>query len=120
MLGEKQRIEGKGATLVFIGNGSPTNAAEFKADYRVDAPVYVDPSLRAYRALGLRPKGGLLKALKSAPRALAAGHLQGRVKGDAMQVGGVFVVDTSGAILFEHKGEAAGDHPSPEDILAAL
>jgi hypothetical protein len=118
--GEKQRIEAKGAQLFFVGNGSPTNAAEFRQAFRIDAPVYVDPSLRSYRALGLRASGSMWKALKAVPRAMAAGFGQGLTKGDTMQLGGVFVVAPGGEVLFQYVSEAAGDHPSVDAIVESL
>lgn len=116
----KDQVEGLGARIVFVGNGSAQMAKAFQEDFKVTAPVYTDPSLGAYRALGFRKGGSVLKALKAAPRALFGGHLQGRVQGDAMQLGGVFVVDRGGQVLYEHKSDAAGDHPPNDAILAAL
>jgi peroxiredoxin len=118
--GEKKRIEDRGARLVFIGNGSPLMAQDFREQFAIEAPLYVDPSLVTYRALGLHAKGSLLKAMKAVPRALLAGHTQGLVKGDAMQLGGVFVVAPGGRVLFEQRSETAGDHADPRAILAAL
>jgi hypothetical protein len=105
---------------VFIGNGSPLMAQDFREQFGIDAPLYVDPSLATYRALGLHAKGSLLKAMKAVPRALLAGHTQGLVKGDAMQLGGVFVVAPGGRVLFEQRSETAGDHADPRAILDAL
>lgn len=118
--GEKKRIEALGARLVFVGNGSPSMAQDFREQFAIEAPLYVDPSLTTYRALGLHAKGSLLKAMKSVPRALLAGHTQGLVKGDAMQLGGVFVVAPGGRVLFEQRSETAGDHADPSAILEAL
>jgi len=118
--GERKRFEERGARLVFVGNGSPTMAKEFRDQFGIEEPIYVDPSLRAYQALGLRSKGSILKALAATPRALLGGHLQGLTKGDQNQLGGVFVIDRSGDVLFEQRSEYAGDHASVEAIVAAL
>lgn len=120
MHGVKDRIEAKGAKLVFVGNGAPHMAKAFQEDYGITSPLFTDPSLAAYRALGLRKSGKVLQALKAVPRAMLAGYFQGKTQGDAMQIGGVFVVDRTGDVVFEYKSEAAGDHPPTDAILAAL
>jgi peroxiredoxin len=118
--GENKQIEARGARLVFVGNGSTLMAQDFREQFAIQAPLYVDPSLATYRALGLHARGSLLKAMKAVPRALFAGHRQGLIKGDAMQLGGVFVVAQDGRVLFEQRSETAGDHADPRAILDAL
>lgn len=118
--GERKQFEERGAQLVFVGNGSPTMAKEFRDQFGIEEPIYIDPSLRTHQALGLRPKGPVLKALAAVPRALAGGHLQGLTKGDQNQLGGAFVIDRTGVVLFEHRSEHAGDHPRVEELVAAL
>jgi peroxiredoxin len=118
--GVRDQIEAKGAQLVFVGNGAPHMAKAFQEDYGITSQLFTDPSLAAYRALGLRKTGKILKALAAAPRAMMAGFFQGKTQGDAMQIGGVFVVDKRGDVVFAHKSDAAGDHPSTDAILAAL
>ena len=117
--GVTDRIEQKGARVIFIGNGTPAMATMFKEDFAVRSPLYTDPSLEVYEAAQLkRGLGSVLRAIKNVPRALTKGHMQGRTQGDALQQGGVLIVDTSGAIRYRYTSEVGGDHPDLEDVIA--
>ncbi len=119
--GVTDRIEAKGAAVVFIGNGTPAMAAMFKEDFDVRSPLYTDPSLAVFKAAEMkRGLGKLWKSVFYAPRALAGGHLQGRTQGDAAQQGGVLVVDRQGEVLYRFASDAPGVHANLEDVIAAI
>lgn len=116
-------IRARGAELVVVGNGAAHFAAAFRDDLHLDAPLLVDPELRAYRAAGLRR--GRVELLSPrlplhALRALAAGHRQTAVQGDPWQLGGVLVIRPGGALAYRHASREAGDHAPIGEILAAL
>lgn len=102
-----------------VGNGRPQQAAAFRRRERVDFPLLLDPELRAYTAAGLGRgiAGGrsLARVWHHLRRALRAGMRQGRVQGDAWQLGGVFVL-RSGETLFAHASREPGD-PAPLDAV---
>ncbi|MEM9491694.1 MAG: peroxiredoxin-like family protein, partial [Myxococcota bacterium] len=107
----KRDIEQTGARLIVIGNGQASFIAGFRERTEYDGLLYTDPSRRAYKALGLRRGLKTLK-LRSAARAVGAfrkGFRQVGVQGDAMQQGGVFVVDTEGRSVFQYRSSYAGD-----------
>lgn len=113
----------RGAELVVVGCGDARFAAAFREDMRLDVPLLVDPELRAYRAAGLRR--GRVELLSPrmplhALRALRSGERQRGVQGDPWQLGGVFVLERGGALLYRHASREAGDHAPFEEILAAL
>jgi hypothetical protein len=117
------QIRGRGAELVVIGSGLPMFAQAFREEHQLDFPLLVDPELQAYAAAGLRRdvRSTLnLKVLRNSLRALRGGHRQGKTQGDPWQQGGVFVVTPTGDVLFQHISQAAGDHPDPARIVAAL
>lgn len=123
MRGEVDRIRSAGAELVVVGNGQPWQAEAFRKQMKLDAPVFVDPSLEAYKAAGLRRGArGLLgvSVLGNAVRALRDGHRQGAVQGDAWQLGGVLVVRPDGSVPFAHVHQKAGELTAADDVLAAL
>lgn len=116
-------IRERGAELVLVGNGSAHFAASFREDFGLDGPLLIDPELRAYRAAGLRR--GRVELLSprvplNAFRAWRRGARQGRVQGDAFQLGGVFVIHPGGRITFRDVSREAGDHPSIDAVLEAL
>jgi peroxiredoxin len=122
--GERKRIRAAGAELHLIGNGNRHFAKGFRKQFGISSPLWIDTELESYAALGLK-RGffatlGNPSTLRNAARALGAGFRQGRTQGDALQLGGVYVVRPGGAIAFEHRSQAAGDHPSPDRVLASL
>lgn len=117
------RIRAAGADVALVGSGTPDQAEMFRADYGLPFPVYVDPSLRAFRVAGL--ERGVSRTLGPASvaaglRAFRAGYRQGRTEGDPWQLGGAVVVGPGHKVFYAYRSAAAGDHPDPEDLIAAL
>jgi peroxiredoxin len=79
---DRAKYEKGGAKIIFVGNGIPLFIKTFKEDLKIqDAPVYTDPSLASFRAVGF--KRGFLAALgpKSSllgRKLLKEGHVQGQ------------------------------------------
>jgi hypothetical protein len=118
-----EEIRGRGADVAVVGSGTPDQAEAFRQEFQVPFPVYVDPSLRAYRAGRFRR--GVARTLGPAAlaagfRAFRSGFRQGRTQGDPWQLGGVVVLGPGNKVHFEHRSAAAGDHADPDEILAAL
>lgn len=108
------RIHGAGAELVVVGNGTPEQARWFIEDFHMDTPVFTDPTLGLYRAVGARRGVRLSKLprlLGNTVRAMSKGHFQTRVLGDGRQLGGVFVIMPSGALAYRYLSEAAWRSP---------
>ena len=123
LCGIRQDIEAAGATLVFIGNGEPAFAREFKDSFAPDCVVLTDPSTASYAVLGA--KRGIWASLspRSWPagiRAMRAGFRQTRTRGRARLLGGVAILDSSGKVRWRYLSRFAGDHPGPAELLAAL
>ena len=120
----REEIHARGAELVIIGNGAPNFARAFREDLGITTPLFTDPSLTTYRLLEFKRgvTGTLLspKVWANAARALSGGFRQGRVKGDAWQLGGVLVVRPDGSVIYRYASAAAGDHPPVSEILRAL
>jgi hypothetical protein len=120
----RDEIHAQGAELLIIGNGAPNFARAFREDLGITTPLYTDPSLATYRLLEF--KRGVMSAILSletfgsAVRALRQGFRQGRVRGDAWQLGGVLVVRSDGTLAYRYASAVAGDHPPVADVLGAL
>ena len=121
---ERAGIEKRGARLAFVGNGNRHFARGFRDQFGITADVYVDTTRASYGALGFRRAGlgprAMLTTARAGVRALRAGFSQGRVQGDALQLGGVLAVDPGGIVRYRYVSGAAGDHPATADVLAAL
>jgi peroxiredoxin len=120
---QRPRIRDLGAELIVVGNGRPEHARDFKEQHGLTFPLLVDPDLEAYAAAGLRRdlrSTFNLRTVGNAVRALRGGHRQTSVQGDPWQQGGAFVITPDGRVVYEQISRAAGDHPDPAEIIAAL
>lgn len=123
MRDEIPHIRALGAELVVVGSGQPEQARDFKAQYALDVPLLVDPSLETYTVAGMRRGIGAtfsLRGVGHAVRALKSGARQGKVQGDPWQQGGALIITPAGELVYQYTSEVAGDHPDPREILAAL
>lgn len=117
----KDAIERLGARLIFIGNGNPEHARNFRRRTGAEN-VYTDPARLAYRAFGMRHSklGSMgLRAARSTLRAFRSGFKQGPFEGDPWQLGGVCVVQRK-FVLYGYWSEYAGDKAPVDKVLAAL
>ncbi len=122
----KDQLDNAGVGLVAIGSGKPAQAKEFVALFSFEGEMYVDPSLKTYKAFKL--VRGLWRTLGPASigrgmTAMKAGFRQGKNAGDLWQQGGMFVIGPSDQLgnqmLFQHRNQAAGDHADLNAVLTA-
>jgi hypothetical protein len=123
MCAAKAEIVSLGADLVFVGNGTPSQARDFQQQFAPEDTVLTDPDLRTYGIIGAR--GGVLntvgpRAWRAGLRALRRGARQTRVKGHPFQQGGVLVIGPGDRVLYTYISKAAGDHAPVTDVLATL
>jgi len=52
--------------------------------------------------------------------AMVGGHSLGTPQGDVRQLPGVFIINTTGEIVYSHFSRNPADHPDAETIIAAL
>ncbi|HUS27110.1 MAG TPA: peroxiredoxin-like family protein [Kofleriaceae bacterium] len=117
------KIQGAGAELYVIGNGTPSFIEGFREQTKYDGPLYTDPSLEVYKAAELKrgvTKVLNIKAALPTLKAFAKGGKQGLTQGDAWQQGGVVVVASDGSVKWQHASGYPGDNASVEQIVRAL
>jgi peroxiredoxin len=121
---DRQKYEGSGAKIVFIGNGTPHFIQVFKEDLGIsDATIFTDPSLECFRAAGF--KRGFLVSLgiRSIANGLGMfmkGSKQGpytKATGDLWQLGGVLVVKSTGVVAYHYISEALGDYAPEGEVI---
>jgi hypothetical protein len=116
-------IQAAGAHVVIVGNGTAEQAAQFSQDVAPGLPIYTDPTLQVYHALGARRNLWSNLHPRVFIRAFQArrqGHRQTGVQGDAWQQGGVFLIRPDGTLPYVYQARYAGDHPEPTAVLAAV
>ena len=106
-----------------VGSAPPEAIPGFRTVTGYAGPLLVDPSLLAFKAAGLAYGKARTYDLRAVPRAvvaLLAGFRQGARRGQVFQQGGTFVLGPGEKVRFEWRDRFPGDHPSMEDVLAAL
>ncbi len=121
----REEFEGAGAKLVLIGQATPRQAAHFRRKLDVDLPVLADEERRTYKLAGLKRASvsellGPRSVLSGVKHGARSGVMQGRIVGDAAQLGGAMVIGPGDEVLFEQRQRNAGDTIEPADLLAAL
>ncbi len=113
----------KHARLVVIGSGDVSHLKELRDVTGYQGELLTDPSRQSFRLLGFTSGvGGLMgmKAIGRGFRALRAGFAPGAIQGSALQLGGAIIMNPDGTIRYLYKSREAGDHPSVQEMLAAL
>jgi hypothetical protein len=121
-------IEAAGGSLTFVGQATPRHAAHFRRRFASDIQILADEERETYKAMGLKrgsagqligPKS-VLKGLGRAASGATKGVTQGRVIGDAAQLGGTFIVLPSGEIAWSYIAKDASDNATADQIVEAL
>jgi peroxiredoxin len=120
---EQDALRNAGIDVVLVSSGTTAQAEVFRRDYRVPFTVICDPERVLFKKYSLREM--TLRDYLS-PRmwvksiqvmAQGYGHKSG--EGSEAQLGGVFIIETSGKVAYAHIAADAADHPSPHEILQA-
>ena len=120
----RERFEQAGVRLVLIGQATPRQAAHFRRKLDIDLPLLADESRATYKAAGWR-KGSMAQLLgpksviAGAKHTARSGVMQGKVIGDAAQLGGAIIVQPDGSVSFSRRQEHAGDTIEVDELLAA-
>ncbi|MFO0877496.1 MAG: peroxiredoxin-like family protein [Gemmataceae bacterium] len=121
-----QEIQQAGACVVAITFAEPLMLKLFTDEGHYPFPVLGDPSRSVYRAFGLQRAtwGRILH-----PRVIL-GYLgflfrgwaprRGRRGEDYLQLGGDFLLDSSGKVVFAHRSEDPTDRPSIDLLLREI
>lgn len=124
MNGAHEEIEASGARLVLIGQATPKHAAHYKRRFAPDLEILADEKRESYKAMGL-PRAGATQLI--GPKSLAKGLARGasgvgvgRVIGDVQQLGGTFIIDQNGEVLWSYVMQDASDIPSIDELREAL
>jgi hypothetical protein len=97
-------------------------AQQFRAEFAITSPIWVDPKRQSYKALGMRRLASwwrLPQVIQNGLRAKRKGFTQKEILGDALQNGGVLVVKKGGGVVYSQRQTEAGDMAPMADVLAA-
>ena len=99
-------------------------AADFREKQGIQFPLLVDRTKETYRALEMK-RGTLWDVMGPHnwlryAKGLVSGHGVDTPKQDALQMGGVVVIDRGGAVTYEFRASASSDNPPVDELLDAL
>lgn len=120
---EQNALIDAGIDVVLVSSGTSAQAETFRHDYKVPFTIVCDPDCTLFKKYGLREMSlrGYLSPRMHAKtiHVLAQGYGHKFGEGSEAQLGGVFIIDTSGKVRFDHIATDPADHPSPQDIIQA-
>jgi hypothetical protein len=113
-----------GAVVLGVSFEEPSVIARFAARESLPYPILSDPVRRAYRVFGLERAETAQVWSHNALRTYARGLLRGRLprlpRADITQLGGDFVLDGHGRMVYEYRSEESADRPAIESLLDAV
>lgn len=121
---EKALYEAAGLQIVLIGLGVPEKAREFRDALALPFRVLCDPEKASYQAFGLLRRLNLLREVNP----LSAWHFVANAtrygvagtKQDMLQLGGVFIVDSSSTVRYVFESVRASEQPNTADVLRSM
>ena len=126
MAAAREEFAARGCSVVAVCQAKPELMAAFLARRPWDVPVVTDPDRVAYRAFGLERTGWLTffrpKVLLGYLRGLLRGYgLKKPVTGeDVRQLGGDFLLDRAGNVVWAYRSADPTDRPATTAVLAAI
>lgn len=110
--------------LVFVGAGSPEEAERLRSQLGSPHRFVCDPERKLFHAFGLIEAGGMQllgpSVLLGGLRAALKGHLLQAPPTNPRQLGGAFVLDASGKVLWAHRARHAADNASARTLQNEL
>jgi hypothetical protein len=111
--------------LVLIGQATPRHAAHFRRSMKIGLPVLADEDRVTYRMAGAKRASiaallGPRVVAKGMRASLRSGVVQGRIVGDAAQLGGAMIVRPDGTVAWKSMAEDAADNSSAAELLDQL
>ena len=119
----KELLDERNVQVLTITFGTLKQAERWVEETSSPFPMLLDPERNVYRDYGLRSsilKVYSLKMVLVYFKLLRQGRKLRPVQGDPHQLGGDFLIDSVGRVLFAHPSEDPSDRPSVETILGVL
>ena len=121
----REQFERADLDLVMIGQASPRQAKHFQRKLDLDGQtILADGDRKTYKLAGFRRASasqllGPRSVLSGVKHSARSGVVQGRVVGDAAQLGGAMIVQPDGTVTLHQASKHAGDTIAVDELLAA-
>jgi len=117
---------GDNTDVVLVTFTEPANLESYSRHNRLDFPILMDSNRDAYRSFGLG-RGSVWRiygwrAIRRYIGILKSDGFKGlgRPTEDTLQLGGDFIVDTDGNLIYGFWGAGPDDRPSADDLISVL
>jgi len=117
---------GDNTDVVLVTFTGPANLDSYSRDNKLDFPILIDANRDAYRSFGLG-RGSIWRiygwrAMHRYLEIFKSDRLKGlrRPTEDTLQLGGDFIVDPDGNLLYGFWGDGPDDRPSVDELIGAL
>lgn len=119
-----EEIERTGGGVAAIGMGRVEMAAHFRDEFEIPFPLLVDADASSYRLLEMK-RGSLWDVVgphmwMDFSKRLMKGQAPKGIQGDALQMGGVAVIETDGRISHTHRARNPADDLPVDELLRLL
>ena len=121
----KQEFENCKTTVAVVSFGSKEKASSWKNDTKCEFPMLVDTDRHLYVALGLKRSVSKVWTISSlvyyAEQKLAGRKLLAMLdEDDPHQLGGDFIIDSTGKLVFVYQSKTSTDRPPVDCLLNFL
>eukprot|EP01122_Echinamoeba_exundans_P008864 TRINITY_DN3020_c0_g1_i2.p1 TRINITY_DN3020_c0_g1~~TRINITY_DN3020_c0_g1_i2.p1 ORF type:complete len:1064 (+),score=240.87 TRINITY_DN3020_c0_g1_i2:630-3821(+) len=116
-------IEDLGIQIVIIGTASPIASGIFRKDFGLPPVIFSDVDKKVYRELGCRRGFRWAyspQAFSAMVEAVGQGHRASQGVGDALQLGGVFLLSKEDGISYQHIERYGGFTPDLSELVPQL
>lgn len=117
----RPELDSLGVRLIAVGH-ERLGLEEFVEGKFFDGDIYLNTDKSLYKALGAKRAGVFSMAKPSMWKAVKrakAKKFDGNMAGDGFQLGGLMVLEPSGAMVYRFTQSGFGDHPPLAEVLAA-
>ncbi len=118
----REQFDRAGVKLVLIGQATPRQAAAFRRKVKIDLPVLADEQRQTYKLAGFKRASvsqllGPKSVISGVKHGARSGVMQGKIIGDAAQLGGAMVIAPGGEVVWKQASANAGDSVEPAELL---
>ncbi len=118
----REQFDQAGVKLVLIGQATPRQASAFRRKLKIDLPVLADEQRETYKLAGFKRASvsqllGPKSVISGVKHGARSGVMQGKIIGDAAQLGGAMVIAPGGEVVWQQASANAGDTVEAEELL---
>ena len=119
-----EEIHALGADVVVVTFVSPSRLGQYLRIKKWPFRVFADPEMNAYRAFGLGRAGWLRlfhpRVILTYLELIIRGRRPQMAQEDVHQLGGDFVMDREGRVIYEYRSHDPADRPRVSDLIEVV